>query len=399
MTDSQTNNFWLMLEVLSRRSRFIAFSVILCSLTAVVVSLVIPERYTATATLLPPKNVTMPMAGVSKLAEVVSVTAGLDLPVMVTPSDLYARILRSHTITGRIIDRFNLYEKLDADNFDEAYELLLDRAEFRVTEEGLLSVSVEDRNAQLAADMANAFVEELNRVNREIVSQRARQNREFIEERLLQVRAELDSARAVFERFQIEHRTVDFDQQTKLASEQAIALKVELATVELELQLSGNTLGESNTELIELRRKRDILSAQLQELEHGSGDSSFFSLPIASIPSLRGRYETLYSRVRVNESLFEALLEQREQARIQENEISPTISVLDPARPPDLRSWPKRTLIVGSTFGSSLILALFLAALMEYFRRLKTADPENYRRAAQFVDAFLGWLPGVRIKK
>jgi uncharacterized protein involved in exopolysaccharide biosynthesis len=244
--------------------------------------------------------------------------------------------------------------------------------------------------------MANAFVDEINRVNQEIVTSRARKNREFIEGRLFQVRTELDSARASLELFQRTYRTVDFDEQTRLAIEQASNLKVSLAQVELDLQIAEQSLGKDHPDLIQRRQRRSILRQQLEHLEIGGSDSSYFSLPVASIPALRGKYEMLYSKVRVSETLFTTLLEQLEQAKIQESKESPTISVLDHASVPELRSRPKRTLIVGGTFLLSLLFSVFLAAIFEYLDRLQERRPEDHLRALYVANAFFGWLPGVK---
>lgn len=396
MTRPQSNNFWLLLELLAKRRTFIAAFVFLATLASVAIALVLPKWYQASALLLPPKDLSLPIPGLARLSEVVSVTKGLDLPVMVTSSDVYARMLESRAIAERIIDKFDLKTGLGADNFREAYEELMDRSEFKVTDEGLLVVSVEDKDPQMAADLANAFVDELDRVNREIALERVRQNRTFIEERLAQVKLELGAARTEFENFQLTNRTVDFDEQTRLAVEQAVTLKVLLGELDIELKMLEKTLAEDNTELVELKRRRQVVKEQLRRLEEDNPDSSFFSLPVSSIPSLRGQYEVLYSRVRVGESLYKILLEQLEQAKIQENEKTPTISVLDRAKPPEIKSKPKRLLIVGATFGFSLLFAVLLAALLDYLSRLKQSRPEDYARVMLFVEAFFGWLPGTR---
>lgn len=366
------------------------------TLGSLVIALVLPKWYKASALLLPPKDLSLPVPGLARLSEVVSVTEGLDLPVMVTSSDVYARILKSRTITERIVEKFDLQTRFHVDNFQKAYEELMDRAKFKVTDEGLLLISVEDRDPTVAAEMANVFVDELDRVNREIASERVRQNRIFIEERLAQVQRELTEARHEFEEFQLANRAMDFDQQTRLAVEQAVKLKVALAELDIELKMRERTLGADNTDLIELKRRRNVVSEQLRQLEEDNPDSSFFSLPVSSIPALRGRYEVLYSRVRVGESLYAVLLEQLEQAKIRENEKTSTISVLDRAKPPETKSRPKRLLIVGSTFGFSLIVAVVLASFLEYLARMKKSSPQDFARAALFADAFFGWLPGVR---
>ena len=255
---------------------------------------------------------------------------------------------------------------------------------------------VEDKDKDIAAEMANAFVDELDKVNREIVSKRAQQNREFIEDRLAKVKAELEKSRGDLETFQQKYKAVDFDQQVRLAVEQAIDLKTSLARLEIDIMVKEKTLGKDNPELIELERRKQMFRRQLEQLERTNPDSSFFSLPISDIPGLRGQYEVLYSRVKVGEGLYQVLLEQLENAKIAENEKASTISILDRATPSDVKSRPKRTLIVGMTFGFSVFFALLFAALFDYIDRLRTGSPENYRRIMLFVDAFFGWIPGVK---
>ena len=394
-----TSNFWLFVELLARWRTFIVAVVFLATATAIVVSLLLPKWYEASALLLPPKDVTMPSPGAGRLAEVVSVTEGLNLPVMVTASDVYARMLKSRSIAREIIDRFDLREQYETETFTETYDFLMERSDFRVTEEGLLKVSVEDRDPEQAAAMANAFVASLDSINREIVTQRVRQNREFVQRRLEQAKAELDSARAEFERFQIQHKAVDFDEQTRLAIDQAVRLKTELAQLDIEISMREPTLGEENTELKELKRRRRMVRSELNQLEEQDSDTSYFSLPLSAIPTLRGQYETLYSRVRVAESIYRILLEQLEEVKYQEQETTPTLSILDLAVPPEIKSRPQRTLIVGITFLVSLLVSVLLAAVFDYVRRLKTASPENYERANMFLGAWFGWLPGVKRRK
>lgn len=396
MNASGSTNLWLLMEVMTRRRTLILSIVIVVTLAAVVVSLILPKYYLANALLLPPKDVSIPVAGMGRISEVVSVTKGLNLPVLVTTSDVYRRMLMSRRITDGILDQFQLVERYGARNRDEAYLALMEVAKFSVTEEGLLSISVEDRDPVVAAEMVNSFVERLDRVNREISTSRARQNRVFIQDRLAQVATELDSARSAFEAFQMTNKTIDFTQQIRLAVDQAIELKIKLGEIDLDLAMMRSKLGEDNAELQDRLRRRQTVAEQLNRLESTNTDSSFFSLPVSAIPKLKGQYEVLYSRVRVNEGLYTTLLGQLEQAKIQENEEMPTITILDRAVPPEMRSRPKRTIIVLLAFGVSLMVSLLLAAWLEYLLRLRTQSPEDYNRVSQFLNAFFGWLPGVR---
>ncbi len=397
MTQSDAgSNLWLMIEVLARRRGLVVGLVVGATVIALIVSLILPKVYTAEALLLPPKDTTIPVAGLTRLAEVASATKGLSLPVMVTTGDVYTRMLRSRRIADAVIDSFNLVERFDVKNKDWAYKQLVeDVASFTVTSEGLLRIAVEHRDPELAAAMANAFVEELDKVNRTLSSARARENRRFIEDRLAQIKQELDSARAAFEAFQMEYRAVDFDEQTRLAIEQAINLKVRLAETDIELQLLKGKVGVEHADYQELLRRRRFIAGELASLERTNPDTSFFSLPIAAIPHLRGQYEELYSRVQVNESLYQTLLSHLEQAKLQEKEDLPTITVLDHAAPPERKSGPRRAVIVLATFFFSLVLAILIASWLEYLRRLAEQRPGDYNRILQFTDAFLGWIPGI----
>lgn len=396
MNRTGSTNLWLLMEVMTRRRTLILSIVIVATLAALVVSLILPKYYLANALLLPPKDVSIPVAGMGRISEVVSVTKGLNLPVLVTTSDVYRRMLMSRRITDSIMDQFQLVERYGARNRDEAYLALMEYAEFSVTDEGLLSISVEDRDPVVAAEMVNSFVERLDRVNRDISTSRARQNRVFIHDRLAQVATELDSARSAFEAFQMTNKTIDFTQQIRLAVDQAIELKIKLGEIDLDLAMMRSKLGEDNAELQDRLRRRHTVAQQLNRLESTNTDSSFFSLPVSAIPKLKGQYEVLYSRVRVNEGLYTTLLGQLEQAKIQENEEMPTITILDRAVPPEMRSRPKRTIIVLLAFGVSLMVSLLLAAWLEYLLRLRTQSPEDYDRVSRFLNAFFGWLPGVR---
>jgi uncharacterized protein involved in exopolysaccharide biosynthesis len=396
MSNQQSSTFWLFLEVLANRRKLILFTVISLTLISVIVAFALPQWYRAKALLLPPKSSSVMLSEYRGISEASSITEGMALPLMVTPSDIYARMLKSRKIADTIINRFNLMSRYEAEGREATYLALMSHSDFKVTEEGLLTVSVEDKDPVVSAQITNGFVEELDKTIREISLSQKKQSRQLLEGRLIDVEKALDSARHDLQQFQLAHKTVDFDQQTRLAVEQAINLKATLAAIETDLMVREKTLGSENTELVELKQRKQVVERQLKDLETKNRDSSFFSLAISEIPALRGQYEELYSRVKVNETLHSLLLEQRERAKIQENDDLSTISVVDTAVPPELRSRPWRTLIVLGTFGGSLILAVALATIAEYFRRLRLNNPDEYRRVSSVAEAFFGWLPGMK---
>ncbi len=399
MTGSPTTNFWKSLDMLARRRSLVITMVMLAMIGSIAVSLWLPSWYSSEVLLLPPKEISMPVTGTAQMAELVSMTQGLDLPLMVTVTHVYSRVLKSRNISYKIIEQFDLRNRYKADNMTETYLALMEHTIFEVTPEGLLSITVEDKEATTAAEMANAYIEQIDRLNQDIVRQRAKKNREFLKSRLITVTKELENSRQNLEDFQLANKAINFTEQTRLLIDQAIALKVSLSALDIEIEMGQELMRPDNPELLEKTRRREIIRSKLSDLETGTDDSSFFAVPISALPGLQGEYQDLYSRVRVNERLYRLLLEQNEQARINEAELTPVVSVLDSARPAEIRSRPQRTKIVAISVALATILAIFLAALIDYLARLKQSNVEDYNRLMRFLSAFLGWLPGISQRK
>ncbi|MBN4057003.1 hypothetical protein JYU19_01700 [bacterium AH-315-J21] len=387
----QGTNFWRLLEVMALQKRLILTLVTVATGAAIVAALVLPKWYRAEALLLPPKEESFSVLNSgSAIAEWASVTGGLNLPALVTPSDLYVRMLGSRASMDPVIEKFHLLERFEAKSLSEAYATLKKRADFRVTPEGMIQIRFADKEPQFAADVTNAFVEELDKINRRIYSSRTKKSREFIQSSLGSAKLELDSARVALRSFQELNHTVDLDRQTGLAIETAAALKTALATAEVELALKQRTLSDSHPDVVELATKVEVMQGKVLELEVGSGSSSYFSLPIAEAPRLRSQLANLTTRVRVAEQVYESLTLALNDARVQENRQAPAVATLDRATAPQIRYKPQRTLIVGAAFGLSFVIAVFLALLVEYLKNLKHTNPEDYRRALVFSGSLLG---------
>lgn len=394
--ENSGSNFWLLMAGVARRRGMILVIVLVATIGAAVVSLLLPKWYESSSLVLPTESDALPLGHLSGRSNLPAISGLITLSGVVTPADVYARMLRSRTIAETIIEQFDLRAIYEAGTFTDAYLALMSHSHFDVTDEGLLLIRVEDKDPQRAADMNNAYIEQLRFVIKDLLTTRARQKREFIEDRLIELKGMLDSARLVLERFQKENRTLDIPQQTRLAMEQAIRLKIDLARVAVKLDMELQVRGDQNLIVKQLQREHDAITRQLSVLEEGGGDSSFFSVPLAAMPGLTGRFEDLYGQVRVSESLHKILLEQLEQAKIQESEQTPSFSILDRAEKPEFRSRPRRSIIVGVSFGLSLMFALFLALILNYIEQLASSNNEDSKRAIFVIESFFGWIPGIK---
>ncbi len=388
-------NLWRLLEIIALRIKFIVLFVLVVTLISVIISLLLPRWYKATALLLPPRESGF-NPGWSSNDVSYSLTSGIRLPIMATPSDIYARILESRQLAERVVAANDLSKYYGVNSLDEAIKIIDKRSDFRVTPEGLLEIGYIDKDAGMASKIANSYADELDMMTRELASSRARITREFIAGRLDEVARDLDSARIAMKKFQDQHKAIDLDKQTQLAIESAVGLKVSLANSEIELNVDEQTLSKTHPDVISLRRKIAEIKKQIRALEFGGSDSTYLNLPISEVPALKIQYAEIASRLKISGKLYEILSEQYEQAKIAEKAVTPNVSILDRAYPPDLAIKPQKRKIVIFTFLISLIFAIFLVLVLNYLENLRNNSPEDYARFRLFYGALFGWLPGIK---
>lgn len=272
-----------------------------------------------------------------------------------TDTDLLLTILESRTLRERLVTRLNLVDAFGVSVADtlRARETALARLE-KAARVGLtkrFSVFVEARagTPTLAASLANAHFEELDRLNKEFAFTSARQTRQFIEARLLETRDSLSTATARLAEFQRSHRMVAIDEQARAAVDVASRLQAELIGLQaqLEVQRRYSTASYSRTRELEFRivalegRLAALLGGGSSEAA-GSGTSDPLLMPFDEIPGLGRQLAEMMLEVRTQEAVFMLLTTQYQQSKIEEARDIPTIQVLDRADPPVFRHAPRR---------------------------------------------------------
>jgi uncharacterized protein involved in exopolysaccharide biosynthesis len=97
-------------------------------------------------------------------------------------------------------------------------------------------------------------------------------------------------------------------------------------------------------------------------------------------PELSLELARLTRDLKIQETIFELLKQQFEEARIQEMRDTPTVQVLDKAEVPRLKSRPKRTLTAALGGCLSFGLTLIFVLILEFVRREKALNSSTYQR-------------------
>jgi tyrosine-protein kinase Etk/Wzc len=292
-------------------------------------------------------------------------------------------------------------QAFDTQSMEKTLKVLFSNVSIQVTAEGLISLTYEDKDKNRAASVANRFVWEMDRINREKSTSQAKNARIFIEERLAQTQKDLSRAEEDLRRFQEENKTIFLDDQMKAAIEKAAELKAQMVSAEVKMNVLSRTFSPSHPQVRSLGSEIREIKNQLEILELGnenedSEGKTILDVPFAQVPSLSLKLARLLREVKIQGSVFELLTQQYEQYRIQETKDTPTVQVLDRAVPPEKRVRPRRAVLVIISGILSLFTSTVFIFGLEYFKRAKQKDPETIARLESLLGAWRKDIEDVR---
>jgi uncharacterized protein involved in exopolysaccharide biosynthesis len=339
--------FWI--EILRRHFRFVLASSIAAGVGSLIVAFLLPRWYEARTTILPPHEMQQPLS-----ARREDINSALLLKTFapfsegVSMSEIYMAILESDTVARQLIDRFHLQEHYRQATAVRTIQTLRRHVVVVPTLRRVIEVKVEDKDPQFAADLANAFVQQLDTVYREKRTSTGRLQREFLEGRIHQARTQLDAADSAFTATQEGGGVTSMSGGLQEAAEAAGKLMGKQLALAVQLRML-DAMGVRSSPV------RSQLKVELNALEEQLGKMPFVGLELAK--RLR--------EVRMLEVLYDQLNRQLEVARIEETRDIPSVDVLDEAVPPDRHKRPRKGLggIAGGLAGA--VLALSWMALRE----------------------------------
>jgi len=371
---AKRGDFGDLLIVLLKRRRFLFWNVLIVTLLALGTSFLLPVRYRATTTLLPPQGEGEGLLGLGDFLQSLSVPS-LNLTGANSTSQIYVAILKSRTVADLIVEEFDLLKRYKARNGEAARKVLGMMTDVSLTSAGVIQVSVGDRDPGIAADMANAYVGHLDRMNRTLRMGEGKRTRTFVEERLRATEDRLQASEDSLLAFKNAHPGIVLPADIAAAAGAAANLMAERISIGVELEVLRSSLHARAPQLLLKERQVAALDRELENL-----------------PQLEIDLGRLYRDFKVQEKVFALLTAQFEEARIRENRDVTTVDVLDIAVPPVRKSFPRRGIITASAFAFSLVVGLLLIVCLETLERLDLGNDERLRalvRPGSFADRML----------
>ena len=302
------------------------------------------------------------------LGQLGGLAAAANIGGIKNPNDLYVGMLQSRTVADRLIEKFKLQERYDEETSDKTREKLKRLSSIQSGKEGLITIIFEDSDPQVAADVANAYVSELSRLNQKLAVTEAAKRRVFFEAQLKDAKEQLALSEIAMRNTQEKTGMLQLEGQVKELIASTAHLQAQIAAKEVQLTAMRSFATPNNPELIRLQQELNGLSAQLSKIQNGkmTGDGNPL-VPTGKIPAVGVEYIRALRDVKYNEAIFELLAKQFELAKIEEAKDSSLIQQLDKAMPAEQKAKPKRALTILIALFIGLLFGIIFAIIKEIF--------------------------------
>ena len=350
-----------LLLVVVENLRLLVLGPLAVGLAALGITFIIPPTYTAKTQFLPPQQ---QQSSASALVQALGVgaigglSAGLGIK---NPADQYIAFLKSQSIQDAMVDRFDLLKRYDTKFRVDARKELLENTKITSGKDGIIALELDDKNPKFAAEMANAYVDELRRMMNRLALTEAQLRRSFFEKKLKEAKENLSLAEELLRGTGVSSGVLKTSPVS--AVEVVARIKAGVTVQEIKVASMRGYLADTSPEFIQAMKELSVLKAQLTNAEKSdtaSGD---------------GLYVSRYREFKYQETLYELFAKQYELARVDESREGAAVQVVDDAKQPEKKSRPKKTLIATlATLAAGFLFLLFVFLRKAYFNAANNKD-------------------------
>ncbi len=362
-------SFLDLLHTIVDNLRLLIIGPLVVGLAALGISFFVTPTFTATVKFLPPQQqqsaAASMLASLGGLGGLAGAAAGLK-----NPADQYLAFMKSNTVQDALIDRFKLQERYETKFKSDTRLALTASTRASSGKDGLITVEIDDKEPEFAAELANAHVDELQKLLARLAVTEAQQRRAFFEKQLDQVKAKFTAAEQALRATGVSSSVLKSNPASALAA--VAGLKAQVTAQEVKVGAMRGYLAETAPDFKQAMSELANLRAQLAKQEKDEPADA----------AGQGDYVAKFREFKYQETLFELFARQFEMAKVDESREGAVIQVLDAAQPPERKSKPKKALIaIIATLATGFALLLFV-----FIRQaLRNASQDN--ESAQKIDA------------
>jgi tyrosine-protein kinase Etk/Wzc len=332
------------LLIFARRKWLLLAFTLAGGLAVMVWSLLQQDLYQADAVIMTPQDSQSSSALMGQLS-VLSALGGMGGAAK-SPSDIYVGLLKTRSVGEKLVRDFKLQDVYHADKVRDAEGLLTSRTKIAADKDGLITITVADRDADRAKNLANAYSKGLYALNSTLAIGQAAQRRLFFDQQLAIEKDHLADAEVALKQVEEQTGMIQLSGQTSITISRVSQLQADITNLEIQLAALRASATEDNPDVVRLESQLAGLREQLKAMvgkpgKAGSDLPDSLGIPSSKVPGLSLEYIRKERDVEYHQTLFDLLARQLEAARIDEAKAAPIVQLVDPAETPDKPYFPK----------------------------------------------------------
>jgi len=311
--DDDEINLMDLLLVIAKHNRLIFKLMVVAVILSALIAMSLPKKFTAKVTIMPPQQSQSSAASLmlGQLGGLGALAGGVGSK---GASELYVTMLKSRFVANRLIKRFKLMEQYNLEYMETARSALSSNTDILINKDSSISLEFVDKDPIRAAEIANSYAEELNNLVLSIANKEALGRKLFYEKQLAEVKIALNKA-------------------------------------ELEMKV--------------FQENNSVFGV--------GGGGSPFGAANGGIPKAQFEFAKLFREVKFQETMLAVMAQQVTTATLDAAKDTTSVQVLDSALTPELRSSPKRAMIV--IF--AVLLAFFVGIIWAFIKEAGERAGQN----------------------
>jgi len=382
----QNNKLITFLKVLYNKRKFLIFHFVIISIVSVAVALSIAKTYSTSATILPPNTTSTSSILPANMTEGLGGALGSLAAGSSSGTNRLLSILHSRQMALNTIEKFDLMQRFEAENIEDALEAFDQLISITLTDESMVNLAVntetewlhptanEEHNKELAFAMCTYMVKQLDSIYTQLEVEKARYERKIVEQRFEKNKKDLKKAQQNLRNFSEKYGMVALPKQVQSSVKAAAELQSSILINRIELKALEQTYKGSNSQI----KQKQILIEELSESLNNFHKKEFSKDTLSILPSISNSPELIYKfttiqrELQVQEILYEFLIQRYEQVKLDEAKQTPSLQFIDEPMMPTRKSAPARSLVVIALVSIGMLLGIAYIFIVDvYWNKLK----------------------------
>ena len=363
-----------LLSVIFRHKKAILLIMVAGFVISAAVSLVIPPRYVA-STMFAPAGVEKEITGLKDFfAPMGSFGESFAAYLRARKNYLIDYIIRSRRMSDLIDARFDLRRVYGVTDRDEARRKLGRHTAVVIKNEGVIVLSVADRDRERAIAITEEYLVQLDGIILDLVVENSRDQMQFLHSEVARRERAVSVADSLIGNYLGQYGLYEMEEQVRVMLDIVSDLSSRLSVLDVEKRLLELTMKPGSDDLKRVEFEWNQMRNQLLLLRETGAEPNLFP-PFKKLPEISTRYMQFMSERRMQEFMLAYLRLRLADAEVTAKSRMSALKVLDPPSAPDRRSWPRRKQIVLVSTAAAFFWGSFLMVLDE--RRKAERGPEG----------------------